>query len=103
MESTEARRGRPVAMNDPGLRRRKLLAFFLSGIFPGLGQLYNRELLKGALFLVAGVVLSWLIERAVPTDLLTASPIESRLLVPLFLLLAIWIWSSIDAWRARRA
>ena len=102
MGSAEARRGPPVAMIDPGLRRRKLFAFFLSGIFPGLGQLYNRDFVKGVLFLVVGVALSWLIERAVPTDLLTPT-LESRLLVPLFLLLAIWTWSVIDAWRARRA
>ena len=90
-------------MNAPELRRRKLIAFILSGIFPGLGQLYNRELLKGALALAAGVALSWLIQRAVPTDLLTPPPLEGRLLVPLFLLLAIWTWSVIDAWRSRRA
>ena len=91
------------------------MAFVLSGIFPGLGQLYNREFLKGALSVVASVVLSWLIERAVPPDLLTlvlswlvervapTNLLTPPLLVPLSLLLAIWIWSVIDAWRSRRA
>ena len=90
------------------------MAFILSGIFPGIGQLYNRELLKGVLFLAAGGALSWLVEHAVPTDLLTpvlnwlierAVPTDlltPRLLVPLVLLLAIWIWSVIDAWRSPR-
>src|SRR5206468_1673448 len=103
--STEARRRSPVAMNDRGLRRQKVLAFFLSGIVPGLGQLYNRDLLKGALFLVAGGVLTWLIDRAVPTNLqalvlnwliervVPTDLLTPRLLVPVVLLLAIWIWS----------
>ena len=90
-------------MSERELRRRKLIAFILSGIFPGLGQLYNREISKGVLFVAAGGALSWLIERAAPTDLLTASPLEARLLVPLLALLAIWIWSVIDAWRSPHA
>jgi hypothetical protein len=101
-------------LNEPGLRRRKLIAFILSGIVPGIGQLYNRELLKGGLFLVAGGVLTWLIERAVPADLqalvlnwliervVPTDLLTPRLLVPVFLLLAIWIWSVIDAWRSPR-
>ena len=44
------------------------VAFILSGIFPGLGQLYNRQPAKGAAFVVAGVVLSWLFLRAAPSD-----------------------------------
>jgi hypothetical protein len=90
-------------MNDAALRRRKVIAFVLSGIFPGLGQLYNREIMKGALFLGVSIVLSWLMGRALPTDLLTPAPFGASLLIPSILLLAIWIWSVIDAWRRARA
>src|SRR5215831_11188985 len=34
--------------------RRKVIALILSGVFLGLGQLYNRQLLKGTMFLTAG-------------------------------------------------
>lgn len=77
------------------------MALFLSGIFPGLGQLYNRQPVKGALFLLAGIVLSWLFARAVPMDplALLSSPPGTDVIVPMSVLLAIWIWSVIDAVR----
>jgi hypothetical protein len=90
-------------MDDAAVRRRKVIAFVLSGIFPGLGQFYNRDLVKGALFLGVSIVLSWLMGRALPTDLLTPPPFGTSLLVPSVLLLAIWIWSVIDAWRSAHA
>jgi hypothetical protein len=86
-------------MMQPGTGQRKMVALFLSGIFPGLGQLYNRQPTKAALFLIAGIVLSWLLARAVPTDpvaLLSAS-FGTNLILLGCLLLAIWIWSVIDA------
>ena len=91
--------------------RRKTIALVLSGIFPGLGQFYNREPVKGAAFVVAGGVLSWLAGRAFPGDLLVQNllqtqnplPVENLLVVtlilPLCLLLIVWFWSLIDAWR----
>ena len=86
-------------MNE-STRRRKVVAFILSGIFPGLGQFYNRQPAKGAAFVVAGVALGWLSSRAMPSDLLTPTPLEANLLILLCLLLGIWLWSLIDAWRA---
>ena len=80
-------------------RPRKVIALILSGIFPGLGQFYNRQHPKGAVFLVAGAILSWLLGRAMPTDLLTPIRLGADLIVPLCLLLAIWLWSIVDAWR----
>jgi hypothetical protein len=86
-----------------------VIALVLSGILPGLGQLYNRQYVSGALFLLAGAVLSWLLGRATPADPMAlarpgAGP-GADLIVPLLVLLAVWIWSLIDAWRApgRRA
>ena len=74
---------------------RKLVALILSGIFPGLGQIYNRQPIKGAAFLAVGGLLSWLVGRAIPLDvdqLMSAPPGISVVLLSC-LLLAIWIWS----------
>jgi hypothetical protein len=89
------------SMTNPTGRRRAMVAFFLSGVFPGLGQFYNRQALKGGAFLVAGVALSWLIGRMVPTDLaaLASASVGTDAILLLCLLLAIWLWSAIDAWR----
>ena len=86
-------------MSDPVKRRRQLVGFILSGIFPGLGQLYNREYLKGALFIVPSAVLTWLLYRAVPTDLLALAQPNSNLMLLVAALLAIWLWAIADAWR----
>jgi hypothetical protein len=78
-----------------------MVAFFLAGVFPGLGQLYNHQPLKGGAFLVAGVALSWLIGRVVPHDLvaLASAKVGTDVILLLCLLFAIWLWSAIDAWR----
>ena len=78
-----------------------MIAFFLSGVFPGLGQLYNHQPLKGGAFLVAGVALSWRIGRVVPNDPVTlaSAKVGADAILLLCLLLAIWLWSAIDAWR----
>ena len=81
--------------------KRKVVALALAGIFPGLGQLYNREWLKGAAFVVAGLGLSWLLGRALPGDLeaLASAAVDASALWALGLLLAVWLWSVVDAWR----
>jgi hypothetical protein len=86
-------------MSDPLKRRRQLVGFILSGIFPGLGQLYNREHLKGVLFIVPSAVLTWLLYRAVPTDLLALAQPNATLMLLTAALLAIWLWAIIDAWK----
>jgi TM2 domain-containing membrane protein YozV len=92
------------SMTHPTGRRRAIVAFFLSGVFPGLGQFYNHQALKGGAFLVAGIALSWLIGRTVPTDLmaLASAKVGADAILLLCLLLAIWLWSAIDAWRVGR-
>jgi hypothetical protein len=92
------RRAGGDSVNDPA-RRRKIVALILSGIFPGLGQFYNRQPVKGGAFVVAGVVLSWLSGRALPPDLLAPNPLAVELVVVLCVLLAVWLWSVVDAWR----
>jgi len=86
-------------MSEPGARRRQVVGFILSGIFPGLGQLYNREYLKGVLFIIPGAVLNWLTFRAAPTDLLTLAQPSAKLMLLLAALLAVWAWAIIDAWK----
>jgi len=81
------------------LRRRKTIALILSGVFPGLGQLYNRQPVKALVFLAAGVVLCWLVGRAAPADPLELARPGAELLALLGALLALSVWSVIDAWR----
>ena len=83
----------------PTTTSRKMVALILSGVFYGLGQLYNRQLLKGIAFLVVGVVLSWRIGLAIPrnVNVLTSAPPGMGVVLLACLLLAIWIWSVIDA------
>jgi hypothetical protein len=71
----------------------------LSGIFPGIGQFYNRQPVKGAIGLVLGAVLTWAAARAAPADPLALVQPGADVLVPLFALLAVWMWSLVDAWR----
>ena len=87
-------------MRDPGSRRRQTIALLLSGIFPGLGQFYNRQRVKGGLSVIAAGVLSWLIGRGMPADPLALVHPGAELIVPTVVLLALWLWSIVDAWRA---
>ena len=86
-------------MTQQSTRRQQLIALILSGVFPGLGQFYNRQPGKGVAFLAVGVVLSWLLGRAVPMGSLLLIQPEPRLLLWLCVLLIVWLWSLIDAWR----
>jgi hypothetical protein len=90
------------SMTHPTGRRRAMVAFLLSGVFPGLGQFYNHQPLKGGAFLVAGIALSWLVGRMLPTDLMALASASMGIdaILLLCLLVAIWLWSAIDAWRA---
>ncbi len=87
-------------MTDAG--RRRTFAVILSGVFPGLGQLYNRQPAKGVLFLViAGALSGWLI-RVVPGDpvALVERGMSSTVLFPALALLIVSLWSVVDAWHA---
>ena len=86
-------------MTEHSAKRQKLIALILSGVFPGLGQFYNRQPRKGTAFLAVGIVLSWFLGRAVPSDPLMLIQPEAHLIVPLCILLIVWLWSIIDAWR----
>ena len=87
-------------MAGPAARRRQVIALMLSGIFPGIGQLYNRQPIKGAIGVVLGVVLTWTAARAAPADPIALARPGADVLGPLLALLAVWVWSLVDAWRA---
>lgn len=84
------------------------LAAVLSGVMPGLGQFYCRQWAKGAAFLAAVSVVDFganvskslfgfMLTRALPTD-------TTQFLVGSTIMLAIAIWSILDAVRtAKRA
>ena len=87
-------------MSADGAKRRKVAALVLSSVFPGLGQFYNRQPVKGVLFVVAGVMLSWLLSRVIPTNPIALSEQKATSLVlPGLILSAVWLWSLVDAWR----
>jgi arabinogalactan oligomer/maltooligosaccharide transport system permease protein len=86
------------------------LAALLSAIVPGLGQFYNRQWGKGGGFLVGVlsliVVLSNLADQAQFERAAAGAPLENigPILTVLLLLLALVIWSIVDAARtAKRA
>lgn len=88
-------------MTPPRPRKSKMLALFLSGLFPGLGQLYNGDFLRALLFFVAGYVSGFGPLSPLTIDIDIDDPaagLRNVLLASLpFLLIA--LWSAIDAWR----
>jgi Family of unknown function (DUF5683) len=84
-------------------RRPQAIALILSGVFPGLGQFYNRRYVKGGIFFVAAAALSWFTGREVPVDPLALTQPRVELVLPLLTLLGLWLWSIIDAWRSARS
>ena len=82
-------------------RRNPVVAVLLSGLFPGLGQLYNRERLKALLFGVGGAVAGFGPFSPVDVDIDLNNPaagLRNVLLASLpFLVIA--MWSVIDAYR----
>lgn len=87
-----------------GSRRRQWIALILSGIFPGLGQLFLRAWGKGAAFLLAGGVLTWAMEQLVSVEDLLAGRLSHPLvtLALVLVLSAVFLWSVVDAWRSGR-
>ncbi len=88
--------------NERSHRRRQWIALILSGLFPGLGQLYLRAWGKALAFLLVTVGGFWVLGELISLDDLLAGalplPITTSLVV---LALGIVIcWSVWDAWRA---
>jgi hypothetical protein len=84
--------------------RRPLVAVVLSGLFPGLGQWYNRELGKAVLFALGGVLTGFGPWNPLDVDIDPAAPavgLEHVLLASLPFL-AVALWSVVDAYRVAR-
>lgn len=81
-------------------------ALLLSLCFPGLGQFYNREWIKGGLFLVGGIVLSEFALSDVRFDELLSGlppPSLAALARNLVILTGFLLWCGYDAWKSARA
>lgn len=80
--------------------RHQWIALILSGIFPGLGQFYLGAWGKGAAFLIAGGAATWALGRLVSVqDIMTGLlPYPGATLGALLALLAVFLWSVVDAW-----
>ncbi len=87
-------------MAESNARRKQVVALVLAGVFPGLGQFYNRQRIKAVAFLVGGVILTWLLGRVAPTDALALIQPKGSVLVVLAAFVVLWVWSVIDAWKA---
>ena len=85
-----------------GHSRRQWIALTLSGVFPGLGQLFLRSWGKGVAFLLAGGVLTWAMGQLVSLEDLLAGHVAYPLvtLALVLVLVAVFLWSVVDAWRA---
>jgi len=95
------------AGNEPGAaarRRSPLLAAVLSGLFPGLGQLYNRQRLKALLFVIGGAVTAVGPFSPMDVDIDLDNPAAGmqRLLLASLPFMIVALWSVIDAYRTAR-
>jgi hypothetical protein len=83
-------------------RRSPTVAAILSGLFPGLGQLYNRQRVKAVLFLVAAVVAGFGPLSPVDIDIDPNDPAAGlrKVLLASVPLLAIALWAVVDAYRS---
>lgn len=85
-------------------RRRPLVAVILSGLFPGLGQVYNGERWQAVLFVLGGALTAFGPWNPLDVDIDLDAPavgLEKVLLASLpFLVVA--LWSVLDAYRAAR-
>jgi hypothetical protein len=81
-----------------------LLAAFFSGLFPGLGQLYNGDRRKAALFAIGGVLTGFGPFSPLDVQIDLGDPVRGLRLMMLaslpFLILA--LWSVVDAVRVAR-
>lgn len=89
---------------EPLRGKSPLVAAILSGFFPGLGQWYNRQGGKAALFAVAGVVTGFgpLSPLDVNIDLSNPTPGLHHVLLASLPFMGIALWAVVDAYRCAR-
>ena len=85
-------------------RRSPFVAVVLSGLFPGLGQLYNRQRLKALLFLVGAALTGFGPVSPLNVDIDLDDPVAGlrKALLWSVPFLAIALWSVVDAYRTAR-
>lgn len=77
-------------MADHTKRKNPILALVLSGLLPGLGQIYNNQIMKGLIFFALNIALSFLsyepfVYFMKSWSTLQQSPIEMSQLLRLFI------------------
>jgi hypothetical protein len=96
---------RMAAYDEAPVRRSPTLAACLSGLFPGLGQYYNGQKRKAALFAIATVLLGF--GPFSPLDVqIDIGNIEAGLRKAIFMsvpVMAVALWSVVDAYRVAKA
>lgn len=85
-------------------RRSALLAVALSGLFPGLGQLYNGDRGRALAFFVAGVVTGFGPWNPLALDIDPLDPVPGlrHVLIASLPFLVVALWSLVDAGRRAR-
>lgn len=85
-------------------RRSPLIAVILSGTFPGLGQLYNRERLKALLFFGGGLLTAFGPFNPLDVDIDLDNPAAGlrNVLLASLPFLAVALWSVVDAYRTAK-
>ena len=84
--------------------RSPVLAAVLSGLFPGLGQLYNRQRLKALLFFLGGVITAFGPLNPLDVDIDLSDPAVGlrKVLLASLPFLAVATWSVLDAYLIAR-
>ena len=82
-------------------RRSPIVAVLLSGLFPGLGQVYNREWRKALLFLVGAALTGFGPLSPLNVDIDLDDPVAGLRTAMLWSVpfLAVALWSVLDAYR----
>ena len=87
-----------------GKKKSNQVAFILSGLLPGLGQLYNGDVAKGVAFLVGFIVLDALLRPEGWFDILRGKiPLTAGLIIRLGILAVFVVLSILDADRSAKA
>jgi hypothetical protein len=85
----------------PRRTRSRVLALFLSGLFPGLGQLYNGDPWRALGFVVAAVLAGFGPWNPLDVEIDVDDPARGlrNVLLASIPFLVVALWSAVDAWR----
>jgi hypothetical protein len=85
----------------PARDKSRTLALFLSGLFPGLGQLYNGDFWRALAFAAAGAFTGLGPWNPLQIDIELDDPATGlrNVLLASIPFLVVAVWSAVDAWR----